>query len=234
MAAGMTALVLIALGATPARAVVPGQTDDFEIGTTQGWVGGPLAGNPNPNPPINVSSGGPGGADDNYLLVRSTGIGTSGSKLVAFNGAQWTGDYLAAGIGAIRMHVSNLGTTDLTLRLILVRAQDVQAQCTVAGVVIDADDDGWHLVEFPLTDANLNGLSDFNTVMSSVTELDLVYAPSEITHRRDSPGIAAELGVDNVTAVPVPEPSVAGAMAAAAVAMVMRRGRGRGRRRASG
>jgi hypothetical protein len=35
------------------------------------------------------------------------------------NATQWAGDYLAAGIDGIAMDLRNLGTTDLTVRLLL-------------------------------------------------------------------------------------------------------------------
>jgi hypothetical protein len=227
------ALVLIALGATPARAAAPGQIDDFESGSVLNWQNSTTVLDPPPDPPPhpgvarNIPTGGPAGADDNFLRIGSTGAG-AGGKLVVFNLAQWTGNYLAQGVNGISMHVRNEGDTDLTLRLILVKTQFVEALCTVEGVVLDADDDGWQLVTFPLTAANLTG-GDFNSVMSGVTELNLVHSPTAVTHRQQSPNYVAQLGFDNVTALPVPEPASASAGAAVLFA-ALRRG---GRRRAS-
>jgi hypothetical protein len=233
VAAVAGALVLIALGATPraAHAVVPGQIDDFESGSVLNWQNSTTVLDPPPDPPPhpgvarNIATGGPAGADDNFLRIGSTGAG-AGGKLVVFNLAQWTGNYLAQGVNGISMHVRNEGDTDLTLRLILVKAQFVEALCTVEGVVLDADDDGWQLVTFPLTAANLTG-GDFNSVMSGVTELNLVHSPTAITHRQQSPNYVAQLGFDNVTALPVPEPASAGAAGAAVLFAALRRGRRR-------
>ena len=52
-----------------ALAIVPNQFDNFEDGTLQGWG----SGDPNPNPPANITTGGPAGTDDNYLRVTSIG-----------------------------------------------------------------------------------------------------------------------------------------------------------------
>ena len=60
-------LALTTLTASTAWAVPVG-FDDFEDGTTAGWdVGNP---NAHPAPPVNVSTGGPTGADDAYFKSR--------------------------------------------------------------------------------------------------------------------------------------------------------------------
>ena len=228
------ALVLIALGATPARAVVQAQVDDFENGTTQNWRGGPLIGNPNPNPPTNVTSGGPAGANDNYMLVRSTGIGTSGSKLVAFNSDQWAGDYIDADIDAVQMQVNNFGATSLRLWLVLTDEPNGQGVSTISSVDLPAGS-GWRTVTFSLAQPNLTG-EPYATVMSNVVELNLVHYlpdaqnPITLVSRNQSTAVAAQLGVDNVTALPVPEPAFAGVAIAGTVAAMMRRGRRRASR----
>jgi hypothetical protein len=204
-------LIVLAGGARSARAaVIAGQIDNFEDGTLQNWT----AGATNPNPPTNIATGGPAGANDSYLRLVSNGL-SAGGKLVAFNpGAQWAGDYIAAGVGAIQMQVNNQGATALTLRLMLTGAGG-QVLGTVADVNVPAGS-GWTSVSFPLTAANLSGGS-FSAVMSGVTELDLVHSPTLITVRSSSPNIVAQLGVDNVTAVPVPEPTSIAAMLGGAV-----------------
>ena len=54
------------------------------------------------NPPVRVSDGGPGGAGDAFLRVEGNGGSGSGSNLVAFNTDQWSGDYVANNVLAIR------------------------------------------------------------------------------------------------------------------------------------
>jgi hypothetical protein len=200
-------LVVLAGATRPAgAAVIVGQIDNFEDGTLQGWT----AGATNPNAPTNVATGGPAGANDNYLRLSSNGQ-SAGGKLVAFSsGAQWSGDYVSAGVGAIRMQVNNQGATALTLRLIFVGVGG-QAVGTVADVNVPANS-GWTTATFPLTPENLSGGS-FAAVMSTVTELDVVHSPTVITVRSSSPNIVGQLGVDNVTAVAVPEPASAAGIA---------------------
>jgi hypothetical protein len=116
----LVAIVTIAAALTwkcpaAAAAVIDGQVDTFQDATLQSWQ----SGSSNPNPPANIATGGPAGANDHFLRLTSNG-GSAGGRLVAFNNDQWTGNYLSAGVDAISMQVNNLGANDLTLRLILV------------------------------------------------------------------------------------------------------------------
>ena len=87
--------------------------------SAEGWFagGGPLGGIP-AVPPAVQPGGGPGGAGDPFLRITATGASGPGSRLVAMNGAQWSGDYLAAGVAALEMDLINIGASDLTVRLL--------------------------------------------------------------------------------------------------------------------
>jgi hypothetical protein len=227
------AVVLLAVVtlAMPARAAVTqGQVDDFEDGTLRNWHMGPN----NPTPESNVSSGGPAGANDNYMRLVSNG-GGAGGKMVVFNDLQqWSGDFLAAQVDEIQMQVNSFliapppagGQQTLDLRLILTGTSGVL--CTVSDVFV-APGSGWVTAHFPLNAANLTGGS--LSVLSSITEIDLVHSATPIFTRQSSPPVIAQLGVDNVRAITVPEPGTAGGMAMAGVLSIsnMRRERRAGR-----
>ena len=72
--------MLAACIAMPATgfAVDLGQIDDFEDGGTAGWRKGINSA----NQPMNISTGGPSGANDNYLQTISTGGFGADSKQV--------------------------------------------------------------------------------------------------------------------------------------------------------
>lgn len=109
----------ISFAPTPAFAI-PLTPQNFEDGTTQGWLAHLLGmGMPHPAPPANIADGGPLGAGDDYLSVTSVGGAGNGSRLSAINFTEWAGDYIAEGVAAIMMSVNNLGTSDLFLRLAL-------------------------------------------------------------------------------------------------------------------
>lgn len=169
------------LGQSTASAIETGQIDDFENGTTQGWIEGAGITTPNPNPPTNVASGGPDGAGDNYLQNISAGGIGPGSRLVQFNMTQWTGDYLAAGISEILVQVKVFAGPALNLRVGF-RAADETAlragHISTVGVAVPADG-LWHTVVFPISSSDLT--SDFanrtyNQTMSNVGTFRIMHA----------------------------------------------------------
>lgn len=181
---------------SPAQAITLGQTDTFEDGSTQGWSIG--AGGSGPAAPANVATDGPAGADDNFLKLTSLGGSGSASRLVTFNGGQWVGDYAAAGVTAIQMDLRNLGSTDLSIGLMLggvVTTHDFKT------VLAQSD---WQTVTFSLaaSDLDANGGS-VQATLANVSQLRIFHGiPTGAGSPFPGPAIAAILGVDNITAVP--------------------------------
>lgn len=111
--------VLLLLIGSPALAwgLSIGQQDTFQDGTTNGWSVS-IQDMSSPTPPVNVPTGGPGGAGDGFLQITAVaGVGP-GNRLSAINIRQWTGDFITAGITTVRMDLRNLGPSDLSLRLL--------------------------------------------------------------------------------------------------------------------
>ncbi len=180
--------------------------DTFSDGTTQGWgVGDPG----HPAPPANVATGGPGGAGDAYLSLTSFGGVGPGSRLSVLNFSQWTGDYLSAGLTTIQMDVNNFGQTDLYLRLLLVNFPDnpgppTDVAWTLIPVIVAAGS-GWQTVQFNLSSL-FAPIGTIAGALSGVSELRLFHSVAPVF---GGPGmgaqpIAAQLGVDNIQAVPEP------------------------------
>ncbi len=192
---------LIALVQTfPASALTLGQTDTFEDGTTRNWGSGA----PNPVPPVTMASGGPAGLDDHYLQLRSLGGGGPGSRLVAMNSDQWSGDYDAAGITGIRMDVNNIGATDLSLRLMFLDSDGLPTpQEAVSSIAIFVPSgSGWMSILFPTAASDLTALTgSVDAALSGADSIRLFHGPSV---GFPPAAIVATLGVDNVTAVPEP------------------------------
>ncbi len=201
IAVGVLAAALGGL-TVPAGAVVIGQLDTFSDGTTGGWFagGGPLGGTP-PVPPTVIQGGGPGGADDSYLQLSSTGSQGAGGRLVGMNASQWAGDYLAAGVTGIQMDLRNFGTTDLSLRLYFEDPiPDPPANEAVTSFTANLPAGGdWMRVLFPVTEADLVLLAgDIPTLLAGTTVLRLFHGTAA-----DFPGepVAGLLGVDNIQAI---------------------------------
>jgi PEP-CTERM motif len=227
-------LSLLAIALFPAFAIaIPVVPDTFEDGTTMGWFVPSVMG-AHPSPPTNIATGGPAGVGDSYLQLVAVGGGGPGSRLSVLNGSQWTGDYLAAGIAAIRMDVNNFGPDEMVLRLLF---EDFEGPgppenlaLTLADITVPAGS-GWMTVVFDLSLANLD-VEAFGTVLGALSDVDTL----RIFHNPDPafPGPGAgiptanvTLGVDNITALPaaVPEPSSMALFAGGLAAALARRRR---------
>ncbi|MBK8164462.1 MAG: hypothetical protein IPK64_00710 [bacterium] len=182
------ALILLTLAAAPALALTVGQIDTFEDGTTAGWS----VGNPSPVPTQNIASGGPLGLNDNYLQLRSIGGSGPGSRLMAFNRAQWAGDYVAAGAGVVALDVNNFGLTDLSLRLVFTDG----ANTAVTQVVNVPSASGWQDIQFAIEAADLIVLSgSAAAALAGTSEFRLMHNPLASF---PPPPYAAMVGVDNL------------------------------------
>lgn len=202
------ALIVAGLVLSDAASAAPllGQLDTFEDGGVAGWTVG--AGHP--APPVNVSSGGPGGTDDNYLLLTAFGDNGPGSRLSAINLAQWAGDYAAAGITSIAMDLRNFGPADVTLWLLLAGPFGATGPENVA-VSLDsaplAAGGEWTRVTFSLLPGDLNVLlGTAADALTQATELRMFHSaiPVFAGPPNSSPPVSAQVGVDNIQAVPEP------------------------------
>ena len=210
-----------------AIAVTLGESDTFDSGTTENWTagGGPNGGTP-PVPPEVAPDGGPGGAGDEFLEITGVGGNGPGSRLTAMNIlAQWAGNYLAAGVGAIGMDLRNLGDSDLTIRLLFedpIPGPPANEAVTTTGFLLPTGT-GWTHVIFPIAPADLTPLlGDATTVLGNTTVLRILHSPSPT----EAVPIAGVLGVDNITALarPVPESPVLALIAVAFIALATVRG----------
>jgi hypothetical protein len=189
-------LVVTGLAIQPADAVTLGQIDDFEDGSTQLWSEGGRS----PKPPTNVASGGPGGADDNYLADKSTGTGTAGSKMVMSNTGRWSGDYISEGIRGIKMAMSNFGDTALQMRIALEGPSGTRYGSTIAFAL--PADGAWRPVVFGLTEddlTNLGGVATPNEVLANVGTIRILAASAGPAWKGDS--VAASIGIDDIEAI---------------------------------
>ena len=181
-----------------AIAVDSGQVDDFEDGTTKLWSEGGAS----PNPPTNISTGGPAGAGDNYLENISTGAGFGGSRMNMFNIAQWSGDYIAAGVSEIRMQVRVFSGGPANIRVAF--GASTAARFASTNAVVVPNDGAWHDVVLPIGENDLTlveGSSTHAASMAVVTEMR-INSSSVPAWRGDQ--VAMTIGVDNIEAVAGP------------------------------
>lgn len=215
----VVASAVVGLGFSGGAGAISGAAvDTFEGGSTAGWSSGAA----NPNAPVGVAGGGPAGAQDGFLRLTASGVAGPGGKLVAFFGPGWVGDYTAAGVTSIAMDLRNFGSVAVELRLLFDDGGGANAITTRSVVV--APGGGWVRSSFDIAPAALSGNA---AALGHVAGLRLFHGVSASYPGQD---IAAQIGVDNVTAVPEPSgAALAGSGLAGLLAWHARRRRRRHR-----
>ena len=197
-------LTVVLFSASDATAITIGQIDDFQDGTTQGWTAGGAA----TIPTTNSTDNGPLGIGDHALLLATTGApGGPSSKLVAFNPAQWSGDYTAEGVTNISLEARNLSGRDVTVRLAAEGGGG--AFSTITGYLLPANS-GWQSLSFDIAPIDWTTVAGGGAVapgtniaatLSSMNTLRIV--DSAVPSFTGDTG-AGELLIDNIQAVPEP------------------------------
>ncbi|MBT8097388.1 MAG: S-layer homology domain-containing protein, partial [Woeseia sp.] len=178
-------------------AVDVGQIDDFEDGSTQNW----RKGSSSTMPPTNISTGGPSGAGDNYLQSISTGGSGADSRQVIFNTAQWTGDYVGAGVTEIAMDFRNSGNSNLQMRIALEGGVGGSSWFISSQAFQVSMGGTWQAASFTISESDLTrvtGTQSYAAALGNVTEMRILVSQSGATFRGDV--IASTLGVDNIEA----------------------------------
>jgi len=189
----------------PAQIMI-GQIDNFQDSTTQNWVANGL----NPVPPTNIATGGPAGAGDRYLQINTTGSASGpGSRLAAFNLNQWVGDYSTNGVAAISVDLRNFNVpTPLSVRLAFKQGSGNSVPAYLSQPFSLANDGQWHNAVFPLLPGQftaLNSPGSFAQVMNGTfSEFWIIHTVGAELFGDSTVPIAAQLGIDNITAVPEP------------------------------
>ena len=220
-----TGLLLAAscLAGLPASGVFVGQVDDFEDGTTQNWT----IGNPNgPFAPSSLPNGGPGGTGDGYLQLNSSGTGGPGGKLTAYNPAQWSGDYIAAGVTGVQAWFNNFGSNPVTMRLSFASGFGAGSSFTTATTIDLSPGSGWTAGFFPINESaivQLSGSDGFSQAFLEITEVRLL---SAVAPAFSGDLIAATVGVDDLAVIP--EPAAGWLMLGAVLILARRFNRGVG------
>ena len=192
---------IMVMGVGTALAVTEGHVDDFEDGTTQGWEEGPGQGTTNPNPPANVANGGPTGAGDNFLENVSSGGDGAGSRQLIFNtSANWSGDYIAAGINVIRLDVRVDPNSEGPLELRVAFEGGGGTRFVSTDTVSVPDDGNWHSVDLPFSEISMSVISGADTFVqaaAAVSEVRLMHRPEGVAWT----GVAYDglVGYDNVS-----------------------------------
>ncbi len=187
----LSTLIALLLSIWAFAQVSPGQVDDFENGTTENWTDGGSS-----VPPVNISSGGPAGANDNYLRNVSLGGNGPGSRQVMFNTQQWNGNYTAQGIIGIRFHARAIGQ-NLNLRIAFDGGGD--RICTINSVLIPAGG-SWQQYVIPIDVADFTTVAGGTSVPLTLADVTDMRILSNTSPAWQGEPIAATLEIDNIEA----------------------------------
>ena len=210
-------LIVLAMSLLSARiaiAITKGQLDHFQTGTQQGWNIGILG-----TGTSDVAAAPPGG----FGLACTSGFVSGGGLPLApliINQAQWSGNYIAAGVTGIELDIrSPVANSDRFIRIAIVDSTRNSGYSSTTGFSVPGGA-GWFHAFFSLSATELTAINSpppLNDLLANVFELRILHANSP-SLSGDNAGNGVLTHFDNIRAVP--EPSTICLAASAAIAFV--------------
>lgn len=191
--------VVLATGAGWSSAgVVAGQIDTFDS-DVMGWTSS--FGTPTSSW---IPGGGPGGASDPYMQIRSSGASSgSGSRLGGWNGSQWSGDFYGQGVSAIRMDIAGFEGDATELRLMFISNSGSTYASTLTQAV--ASDGVWRTYTFDISESAMTlvgGSVGYEGSFGDIWRMWIRHQPGPPASSGGAPAYPGRIGVDNIRAVP--------------------------------
>ena len=183
-------------------AVTVGWIDTFQYGTLQNWSAG-FGGSQPPFPPEIIPGGGPGGPGDPFMQVTAIGGNVQGGKLSVINrNAQWSGNYLAAGVNFLTMSLKNTGPNNLQVRVSIgdvdPSSQEPLNIAVSKDSVVLPTGGGWVTAVFHISPGNLAAArGNVQAALTNAGELRVIHNPAATF---PPPAIQGRLAVDNIKA----------------------------------
>ena len=207
----------------PPPALPPGVlwVDDFEDGSTEGWV----VGQQSPFQPRNVPDGGPLGLGDNYLRLHASGDPNApGGRIVILNrNPLWTQDLNERHVKQIEFDLLNLNSFFAMQLRFAFYTLGPNGFASTAPVTL-VSDGKWHHIVLPFSESAMTNLGTMSwaDVLNHFEEVRIL---SSATPGLRGDAVFADWGIDNIKVVAAPEPASAALVAAAAGAALLRRRR---------
>ena len=155
--------------------------------------------------PMNISTGGPLGLNDNFMQITADGSGANG-RLTVFNRSQWLGNYITAGVTEIDLDLKNFSGSPLSIRLAFKSATFSGAPGYLTATPFQlAGNSGWQHAVFLINPATLTAIgspSPFSSFFAGPAEFRIINETGATDLNGDV--VVAQLGIDNIVAVPEP------------------------------
>lgn len=185
--------------------------DNFAVNTDH-WIEGAAS----PNPPTWSSNPGQDGITPGHLISVSDGSGAGGRQLIWNDNAEWTGNYMLAGVDAIELWADNRSGTGSNLNLRI--AFDGLGGWFVSNPQIVSDiiiGDEWTKYTFSLTPVNFTwiaasgGSGIFNDTLASVGRFEILVSSGLPSYGAagdilQGDQTVSDLRFDDIAAVPEP------------------------------
>jgi hypothetical protein len=198
-------------------AVTLGQKDTFQNGTTDGWVD-------NAANTTTITDGGPAGPGDHYLQVVSGSFG-GGSRMTAYNQAQWVGNFVSAGVSGVAMDLRNFGSSTLPIRIAIregTGSSGTPGYASTTAFSLPADGQ-WHAAIFLLDAGSLTPINSPHPLSTDLANVRDFRILSSTVPTTVGDFLNAKIGVDNILAVPEPAAFELLGAGALVMGMMMRR-----------
>jgi hypothetical protein len=187
---------LLLLCAARARSATPGFTEDFAAGTA-GFGGGSTV--------THVASGGVGGASDPYLEISNAIPGFLGTRTQA---APFTGNLAADGVTGFSFWLQDTGADDDLEIHVGVGIAFSNFWLSIEG--FEPPDGRWHRFTVDLVHE-----ADWVQIIGSGTFAQAIASSDRLLFRHDVPplgqfpdAVAADFGLDRISALPAPLPGL--------------------------
>jgi hypothetical protein len=183
-------LILLTSSSLAHAAATLGFVENWPGTTTSSWGGGSAISNP--------GTGGYGGADDGYLLVTNAIATNFGTNSV---GAEYTGDWTAAGITQVRVRLDDVGNPDaLEIHFGLGRGvSQTSPNFWQYNVGFIPPHDAWGEYVVDLTSANWTQIHGTGTLANALQDVETIHLRHDLAPFTSSPDPGmGDFGIDHL------------------------------------
>lgn len=150
-----------------------------------------------------IATGGPGGDGDAFMKIGTNGASSgAGSRLGAWNQAQWQGDYIGLGITAFQVDIAGFEGPGAELRMMFL--SNLGSVFTTIESVSIPTDGVWRTYTFHIAGSDLvllSGLQQYDEAFTDVGRVFIRHQPGDPAGFGGAPAYDGWIGVDNIRVI---------------------------------